>query len=200
MMLQYIITFLYIFSVIKKCVKLPDMKIFNKVMYTYNSIIKISLVFYLFLSSGYSVKCQVISSMCFIITKTTSNCNGANRTEENLDNNLQKMIARKEIFYIINGKKNIPNRKIVKSFTIGNEKSKCIFLPPGTYSVINKFSYNKLVVEPNQFDIACMQQLWATPLFSFTINKNKCDTIIYNIALPCDYNKPCAKLNSDIPM
>ena len=162
--------------------------------------IKISLITYFFLLSGYSVKCQVISSMCFIITKTTPNCNGANRTEENLDNNLQKMIARKEFFYIICGKENKPNRKIVKSFTMGNTNSKCIFLHPGTYSVINKFSYRKLVIEPNQFDIACMQQLWATPLFSFAINKNKCDTIIYNIALPCDYNKPCAKLNINIPM
>jgi len=162
--------------------------------------IKIFLIFNFFLLSGYSDKCRAQSSMVFIITKTTPNCGGANRTEENLDNNLQKMIARKEIFYIINGKKNIPNRKIVKSFIIGNAKNKCIFLPPGTYSVINKFSYGKLVVEPNQFDIACMQQLWATPLFSFTINKNKSDTIIYNIALPCDYNKPCAKLNNDIPM
>lgn len=169
-------------------------------MHTFKHMIKIFLIFNFFLLSGYSDKCRAQSSMVFIITKTTPNCGGANRTEENLDNNLKKKISRKEIFHIIKGKENTQNRKIIKSFTMGTANSGCINLPSGTYSVINKLSYGKLFVDPNKFDIACMQQLWATPLFSFTINKNICDTIVYNIALPCDYNKPCAKLNNDIPM
>lgn len=161
---------------------------------------KLLLLLSLFILSGYTIDKKVNLSVVFIITTTTPYCGGANRTEVNDDISLKKKIAIGETFYIIKGKENSPNRKIIKSFKMGKVSSGCLYLAPGIYSVIDKFSFQKLIVDSNQFDITCMQQLWATPLFSFIVNKNKCETIVHNISLTCDYNKPCAKLNINIPM
>ena len=157
------------------------------------------LILSLLLLSGYSIDNRLKPSVVFIITTTTPYCGGANKTEEN-KNLVKKEIAKGKTFYIIKGKQNTRNRKIITSFTMGKDNSGCIYLPAGTYSVINRFSFQKLLIDQNKYDIGCMQQLWATPLFSFTINKAKCETIVHNISLQCDYDKPCTKLNIDIPM
>ena len=162
--------------------------------------IKLFVLISLFVLSGYTIGKKANPSVIFIITATTPYCGGANRTEENDDISLKKKIAKGATFYIIKGNENSQKRKLIKSFRMGKESSGCIYLEPGIYSVISKFSFQKLIVDSNQFDISCMQQLWAMPLFSFTVNKNKCETIVHNIPRSCDYNKPCAKLNNDIPM
>ncbi len=162
--------------------------------------IKLYVIFCTFLFSGFVNRNQTKPSIIFIITKTHPYCGGANRTEEYLDNKLKKEIAAGEMFYIIKGKENTTNRKVIRSFSMGAANSGCINLPPGIYSIINKFSYQKLIINANNFDRECIEKLWATPLFSFTVYKKKCDTISFNITLPCEYDKPCAKLNNDIPM
>ena len=75
-----------------------------------------------------------------------------------------------------------------------------ISLNPGTYSIINKFLFQKLNINKSEFDEKCLKQIWATTLFTFTVNNNKTDKFVFNIEQPCEYNKPCAKLNVDIPM
>ena len=162
--------------------------------------IKISLITFWFLISGFVTGPQVKPSVVFIITITLPDCGGVNHTEDLEGKDLKKKLPATETFYIIKGRINTSGRKIIKSFSIGSTGSSCITLNPGTYSVINKFLFQKLAVDKSRFNEACLKQLWATPLFSFTVHNKKCDTIVYNIELPCEYNKPCAKLNNDIPM
>ncbi|MEJ7627196.1 MAG: hypothetical protein WKF35_10055 [Ferruginibacter sp.] len=162
--------------------------------------IKLSLITSWFLISGYFTEPPVKTSIVFIITETHSYCGGANRSEDPEVKESKKKIPSAETFYIIRGKINTQGRKIIKSFSMGTAGSSCTTLNPGTYSVINKFLYQKLVIDKSHFDEACLKHLWATPLFSFTVANKKVDTIVHNIELPCEYNKPCAKLNNDIPM
>ena len=150
--------------------------------------------------SGYSIIDRVKPSSVFIITETRPYCGGANRTNELEGNDLKKRIPVGESFYIIKGKINTAGRKIIKSFSINAVGSGCVTLSPGTYSVINKFLLENPVADASLYDEACMKKLWAAPLFSFTVVKGKCDTIVHNIAVPCEYNKPCFKLNHDMPM
>lgn len=162
--------------------------------------IKLSLIVSLLFLSGYVTGPPVKPSITFIITNTFPDCGGANRTEDLQKKDLKKKLPATEIFYVIKGRINTPGRKIINSFSMGTSGSSCISLNPGTYSVINKFLYQKLAVDKNKFNESCLKQLWSTPLFSFTVHNKKCDTIVYNTELPCEYNRPCAKLNNGIPM
>ena len=150
--------------------------------------------------SGFSFMSRVKQSTVFKITETRPYCGGANRTHEPGENDLKKRIPVGESFYIIKGKVNTAGRKIIKSFSINAAGSGYVTLSPGTYSVINKFLLENLVSNASPYDETCMKKLWAAPLFSFTVVRGICDTIIHSIAIPCEYNKPCSKLNHDIPM
>lgn len=162
--------------------------------------IRFSLLSACFLIASFTATCQSKKPIVFIITKTIPYCGGANRTEDLETKSTRKKTVATETFYIIKGTVNTAGRSIIQRFSMGNAGKACIALSPGNYAVINKFSYQKLIIDKNRFDAVCLKQLWETPLFTFRVGKNKTETIVYNVEPPCEYNQPCAKLNNDIPM
>lgn len=154
----------------------------------------------MFFIAGFTAYCQVKASVVIIITQTFPYCGGANSTNDLEKKDLKKKLPATETFYIIKGKINTPERKVIKRFSMRADGRSFISLNSGTYSIINKFLFQKLNINKSEFDEKCLKQFWATPLFTFTVNNNKTGKFVFNIEQPCEYNKPCAKLNVDIPM
>ena len=136
----------------------------------------------------------------FIITKTTPYCGGANPPEHILEEARKKKIPYGEKFYIIKGSRNNKGRIIIDSFVISSYGRGFSFLKPGCYSVIDIFGYNKIIADPNLYDIECLNKLREEPLFKFESMRKKSVTFSFNISEACPYNKPCYKGKIALPM
>ncbi len=151
-------------------------------------------------SSSFSFVQPPKGNILFIITKTTPYCGGANPSEEIVQESVRKKIPYGESYYIIEGSKNSNGRRIIDTLKLDSTGKVCSSLKPGIYSLINEFQFNKLVVDKDKFDFACMNENWSNALISFKVLQNTCDTITYNIAEGCPYIIPCSLLQQPIPM
>jgi hypothetical protein len=127
------------------------------------------------------------------ITKTTPYCGGANPPAEVLTEASTPRIPYGEKFYLIKGTLNIANRKIIKTITMDAAGTCAVWLPAGTYSIINAFGFNKMSTDKTRFDISCLTAVWKKPLCSFTVKPGKRNTVSYNIDEVCPYAMPCQK-------
>ena len=104
--------------------------------------------------------------------ETIPYCGGANPGEEILKKSTEKKIALGQVFYIIRGNTNTSYHIIIDSFKVDGSGKNCVSLKPGTYSLINEFSYKKLVINDAVYDRECLKKLWSTPLAVFKIKNN----------------------------
>lgn len=160
--------------------------------------IKFSIITGCLLLLGFVGTCQKRYPVLFVITQTIPYCGGANKTEDLQTADNKKSTPAIQSLYIIKGNKNTPGRKILQRFTMDKDGEACINLAAGTYSLINRFSYEKLTINKSLFDEACLKQLWATPLYTFTVRQNIKQTVIYNIQQLCEYDRPCAKFSNEV--
>lgn len=162
---------------------------------------EVALSLFLFCFSYVFEENPSVNATTIIITKTIPYCGGAAPSEEMIKASQEKIIPYGTFFYLIKGSINKEDRKVVSKFQIDSTGRACLNLRAGTYSIINEFSFQKLRLDSGKYDNNCLRNLWATPLISFQVQKNNCDTVRYNIAENCAYNQPCGnKLDVDLPM
>jgi hypothetical protein len=155
----------------------------------------------LFVFFGCTVYGQHVKLKCgIVITKSSPYCGGAAPSEQILEELKKKRIPFNEKFYIIRGKINKMPRTFVKPIAFDSLGIVYLFLKAGEYSIIDEFRYKKLSADTNLYDINCLQKIWSTSIFTFTVEKIGKNIFNYNIIDPCSFNVPCSKEKKALPM
>jgi hypothetical protein len=140
----------------------------------------------------------------FLYFSTTSDyCGGAAPYEGLLEELATPKPQASTTYYIIKGKLNYKNAKVIKTITTNDSGKVKLNLPPGTYSIITKTQKSAFKKEKNTenviWDNTCRYNAWRSPVRTFTIkNKSIVDEKI-NTHINCFYNPNCGKYNGPMP-
>lgn len=147
------------------------------------------------------------------ITQTSSYCGGAAPTQD-IINSLNTPAPAKDIkIYIRTGKTNNVKKTIVYQGITNDMACVQVQLPPGDYVAVtenkkDKKTYNlylsrfsKTTKYRSAIDKSCLDKWLTEPLGVFTIvDKQKTDTLTFNIHYPCEWNSvPCSHYSGPLP-
>ena len=143
-----------------------------------------------------------------IITHTRSFCGGARPTDEMLEKfNTPQPLAGKKL-YIRSGAVNNLKKRIIQTIVSDSTGHFTVYLPAGTYCLIQEPQIKKLNVEPyrksqSQFitlDEACLKRWWSECLLTFTVGSSGRNDLKINFNAPCFTDgTPCLEYNGPMP-